>query len=260
MKISLIVSTYNSSAFLRLCLESILRQKRMPDEVLVADDGSTTETSELVASYAKFFPVPLIHIWHEDKGFRLAAIRNKAILASKSEFIIQIDGDIILDSLYVNDYATNAKEGFFYSGSRAFISEERTRQMMDDTNVDLHFYSKGIRSRENAIRIPLLSPFFYTHKRLNGCSLGFWRKDLFSVNGYDEDMVGWGAEDHDIADRLRRLGIIQKHLKFQAIQYHLYHKANSRDAISHHMQILEDNRRNNIVRCRNGLYSICRTD
>ena len=58
---------------------SVAHQTRLPDEVIVADDGSTQETHELVEQMAAGFPCPLHHAWHEDEGFRLAAIRNKAV-------------------------------------------------------------------------------------------------------------------------------------------------------------------------------------
>lgn len=48
IKTSLIVSTYNRPDALFLCLESIKRQKLLPDEVIVGDDGSTDETKEVI--------------------------------------------------------------------------------------------------------------------------------------------------------------------------------------------------------------------
>ena len=44
MIVSFCISTYNRHTALRLCLESVLTQTRMPDEILVGDDGSTEET------------------------------------------------------------------------------------------------------------------------------------------------------------------------------------------------------------------------
>lgn len=44
MTVSLIISTYNSPKALDLCLMSVLQQSVLPDEVLIADDGSNEET------------------------------------------------------------------------------------------------------------------------------------------------------------------------------------------------------------------------
>ena len=48
--------------------------------------------------------------------------------------------------------------------------------------------------------------------------------DIARVNGYDEQMEGWGCEDDDFIQRLRNNGLVSKAAKYQAIEYHLYHK------------------------------------
>ena len=48
MTVSLIISTYNSPKALDLCLMSVLQQSVLPDEVLIADDGSNEETRKIV--------------------------------------------------------------------------------------------------------------------------------------------------------------------------------------------------------------------
>ena len=90
MTISLIVTTYNRPDALRLVLDSISRQTRLPDEVVVADDGSGDETRRLLENTAAGFPVPLRHVWQEDKGFRAGTARNKAIAAASG------DGSVIV--------------------------------------------------------------------------------------------------------------------------------------------------------------------
>ena len=99
MTVSLIISTYNWPRALYLCLDSVMQQTVMPSEILIADDGSGMSTRDVVKHFENISPVPVRHIWHEDNGFRLAAIRNKAIAASKGKYIIQIDGDLILNGI-----------------------------------------------------------------------------------------------------------------------------------------------------------------
>ena len=70
----------------------MLRQSLLPDEIIIADDGSKEDTRELIHQLAASSEVPIIHVWHEDLGFRLASIRNKAIAKASKEYIIQIDG------------------------------------------------------------------------------------------------------------------------------------------------------------------------
>ncbi|MCC8153459.1 MAG: glycosyltransferase [Tannerellaceae bacterium] len=113
IRTSLIVSTYNRPEALNLCLKSIARQKVLPNEVVIGDDGSKEETRLLIEKFQKDFPVPIKHIWHEDKGFRLAMSRNKAVANCDYEYILEIDGDLILHPLYVSDHLYFAQKSFF---------------------------------------------------------------------------------------------------------------------------------------------------
>lgn len=127
---SLIISTYNRSDALELCVKSVLRQSLLPDEIIIADDGSKEDTRELIHQLAASSEVPIIHVWHEDLGFRLASIRNKAIAKASKEYIIQIDGDIVLHKDFVKDHVCFAKKGSFVTGSRVLIGEVLTNQML----------------------------------------------------------------------------------------------------------------------------------
>jgi len=124
---SLIISTYNRSDALELCVKSVLRQSLLPDEIIIADDGSKEETGELIHQLATTSVVPIIHVWHEDLGFRLATIRNKAIVKATKEYIIQIDGDIVLHKDFVKDHVRFAQKGSFVTGSRVLIREALTK-------------------------------------------------------------------------------------------------------------------------------------
>ena len=97
MTISLIISTYNWPEALSRCLDSVMSQTVQPTEIIIADDGSTIETKHVIDDYSRRSVVPIVHVWHEDDGFRLSMIRNKAIVRAKGEYIIQIDGDVVLE-------------------------------------------------------------------------------------------------------------------------------------------------------------------
>lgn len=116
MKVTLLIITYNWPEALRMVLESAMHQSKMPDEIVIGDDGSTAETKQLIDSYAKSSPVPVVHVWQEDKGFRRTVILNKAIAKATGDYIIQVDGDVILDSHFVADHLEVAQEGCFVCG------------------------------------------------------------------------------------------------------------------------------------------------
>ena len=116
MKISVIVTTYNRPEALAAVLEGLRLQTVPPDEVIVADDGSGPETAETVRKAAGRMPWPLSHVWQEDRGFRAAAIRNRAILASTGSYIVLLDGDCIPDRHFVGDHRDAGGTGLFFPG------------------------------------------------------------------------------------------------------------------------------------------------
>lgn len=228
MRVSLIISTYNKPAYLEQVFESILQLNNYPDEVIVADDGSTSETAHLIERYQSGFPVPLIHVWQEDKGFRLSRSRNNGILQSSGDYLIFIDDDLILHPKFISDHRKYAAKGCFYCGSRVRLGKAKTLAIMNHHRYVVSFWEKDIQSRINAIRIPFLHTIIkgpgYTYKRLRGCHMAFWKEDLVKINGFDERYTSWGREDSDIAMRMMHAGVKRINLKWAAVCYHMYHK------------------------------------
>ena len=136
MKASLVICTYNWPEALELVLKSIMVQKEMPEEVIIADDGSKEETKNLIESFKSKLSIPLHHVWQEDKGWRKSIILNKAIANAKGEYIIQIDGDCILHSSFVKDHLRYARRGVYLSGSRVNIQESFC-YLINDTTKNL---------------------------------------------------------------------------------------------------------------------------
>lgn len=256
MRVSLIISTYNWPRALELCLDSVMQQRVLPSEILVADDGSGSETRHVIEQFEKISPVPLYHVWQEDRGFRLAAIRNKAIAAAHCEYIIQIDGDLILHRDFISDHIMLAQRGSFAAGSRCMVSNLLTRRLIDNKkrNGSISFLSRGIDNRLNGIRLPLLSWMITSiNKRVRGCNMAFWRDDLIRINGYNEAFEGWGCEDSELAVRLCNAGIKERSIKFRGIAYHLYHPNADRSARERNQPIVERAMAEKTQRCKRGL-------
>lgn len=264
MTVSLIISTYNWPRALYLCLDSVMQQTVMPSEILVADDGSGISTRDVVTHFENISPVPIHHIWHEDKGFRLAEIRNKAIAASTGEYIIQIDGDLILHRHFIQDHMIFARKGCFVTGSRGIITEMLTQKVLNGEITSLSPLMKGIRSSNNAVRFPIASLLYQTFgptRSPRGCNMAFWREDLILVNGYDERFKGWGYEDAEICIRLKNCGIKQRCMKFRGIVFHLHHNLAERTGSDINEQRYLETIRNHRLRCEQGIdqHAICRT-
>lgn len=231
MKVSLLISTYNRPEALRLVLESAFRQSRLPDEIVIGDDGSAEPTRLLIEEMKAKSPVPLVHVWQPDNGFRLAQMRNRSVAAATGEYIIEVDGDVILHPRFVEDHLAFARRGQYLKGGRANLGPALTAELCKSGRLrPLKAWSGGYESKpENALRIPWLARWLAPRYRRNretalGCNMSFFRDDFIAVNGYDEFFEGWGGEDIDFGHRLQKYGLKKGHLKFAALLYHLWHE------------------------------------
>jgi glycosyltransferase involved in cell wall biosynthesis len=258
MKTSLIVTTYNWKEALDLTLRSVARQVEMPDEVIVADDGSRPDTAELVRAWAERLPMPLLHVWQEDLGFRLSRSRNRAIAAAGGDYIVMVDGDLVLDAHFIADHKRAARRGCFIQGARLLTSAATGRRMLAEGILDLGFFARGIERRRHAIRNRVLSWLVYQvvhtdQKALRGCNQAYWKDDLLRVNGFDERMVGWGREDNEIAARLYNIGVKRRNLKFSGLAIHIHHHTRKRSGDSRNRALLARTIEEGIRWCSTGI-------
>ncbi len=257
MKISLIVTTYNWKEALHLSLRSVLTQTLLPTDIIVADDGSREDTAEMVRQIAQISPVPVIHSWQEDKGFRPAKSRNKAIAKAKGEYVVLIDGDIVLDSHFIADHEAFARRGSFVQGSRALVGRALSDKALADCELRVPFGGRGIGNKKNCLRSEVLARLFsFTTQTLHGaktCNFAFWREDALQVNGFNEAFVGWGREDSEFAARLLNVGLQRRNLKFCALGYHLHHAMHVRDRLTVNDGILKQTLDEHRTWCEKGI-------
>jgi glycosyltransferase involved in cell wall biosynthesis len=231
VQISLIISTYNWPEALDLVLTGVARQSRMPDEVIIVDDGSGEATARVVSSWSERLPVPLRHVWQENKGFRAGRSRNRGIAAARSEYVILLDGDMVPHEHFVADHEQGAEPGWFVQGPRVTTDASCSRKLL---NGDIEFVgplTPGVRRPWFSMRSRLLSRLLtrptVTMSRIKSCNQGHWRSDLIAVNGFNESIVGWGPEDKECVARLLHKGVRGKQLRFAALAAHLYHAVRS---------------------------------
>lgn len=254
---SLIMSTYNRVDALELTLMSALQQSTLPNEILVADDGSREETRALIEKYKKVSPVPLVHVWHPDEGFQLAKIRNKAVAQSKYEYVVSIDADQVLHKSFIADHLAVARRGVFLQGHRVLLSKELTEKALKAQQLNFSVFEKGLTNHKNALHVPFLRDLLSKpHRRLKGvrgCNMSFWKEDLKKVNAFNEAFVGWGREDSELVLRLFNSNIERVDLYFSAIAYHLHHPENSKNNLSANDLELERTLKEKRVFCEKGL-------
>lgn len=247
MKISLVITTYNWPLALAAVLDSVRLQTLLPFEILIADDGSSDETRQLIQTNAEGFPCPIQHIWQEDDGFQAAAIRNKAASRAEGEYILFIDGDTLIRPDFVKNHHRLARQGFFSAGNRVLLSKDFSQQVLSKglpvAQWQPHRFSSQQVNRAWALHTLPLGPLRLLKKSqwkgVKTCNLGIWKADLIAVNGFDESFVGWGYEDSELAIRLLNQGFKHLDCRFAATVMHLWHQENDRSREEENLEILK---------------------
>ena len=252
MLISVVVATYNRPDALAAVLRSLQKQSDREFEVVVADDGSRNDTAQVVQRAHAAFPVPLTHVWQEDAGFRLAAVRNRATARARGDYLVYLDGDCIVRRNFVRAHRDLAETRWCVTGGRVLLSESFTRQVLaTDTPIEDWSVSdaavaalQGKLNRALSLpRVPL-GPLrklgARRWQRLRGCNFSAFRTDVERVNGFDERFQGWGFEDSDFAARLIESGVRLKNGRLATNVYHLWHRENDRKAEAQNWQRLQE--------------------
>jgi glycosyltransferase involved in cell wall biosynthesis len=266
--ISVIVTTYNREDALEAVLRSLASQSDHDFEVVVADDGSKPTTAERVEAWKIKIGHRLAHVWHEDRGFRAAEIRNRAILASRGAYVIFLDGDCIARPDFVATHRCLAEPGWFVTGNRILLSPELTAKVLREklapenwsfaAFIGLRLHG-GINRVSALLRLPLGPLRRLRQKAWRGArsaNLAVWRSDLARVDGFDADYSGWGKEDSDIIVRLLRAGVKRKDGVFATGVLHLWHPEADRGRLPENERKLSDIIASDEIRAQRGLSAL----
>jgi len=257
MNCSLIICTYNQPKALSLVLSSVSIQSISPNEIIVADDGSSESTARVIEEFSNTTSIPIIHSWQEDDGCRKPHSCNRAIAKSNFEYIIMIDGDTVLHEDFIKDHKRFSKEGVYIQGSRVLLQPEFSTSLFKENLFKKpSFFLKESKNKINMLRLPLLAKFVSYFKsqninRIRGCNFSLFKEDIIKVNGFNEEITTWGREDSEFVQRLFNIGVRKQHLKFSGIQYHLYHKERIHNKINN--KVLQKTIKNNATWCTLGI-------
>lgn len=235
MQISVIFTTYNSPAWLEKVLWGYKCQEYKDFEVVVADDGSTSETAEIIKKMQSIVHFPIKHIRQEDDGFRKCEILNKAIVASEGDYLVFSDGDCVPRKDFLTAHEKNRKENHFLSGGYFKLPMSISKAIQPDDISSERFVNldwlrqQGLgKSFKNSklvlkgVGVKVMNALTPTNASWNGHNSSGWKKDVLAVNGFDERMR-YGAQDREFGERLMNNGIKGIQIRYSAITMHLDH-------------------------------------
>jgi len=235
--ISILLATYNWPQALKLCLQSLETQTDRDFEIIIADDGSTGNTKEVINAFKAQSSIPLTHLWQEDQGFRKTKILNQAIEHAKGDYLVFLDGDCIVQPDFVAQHRTLSHKGFLVTGSRVLLNEELTQELTTSGSWNykqfkshlLKYRLAGQINKYWPLKIKLGDGYWREYKkfvwrRIKGCNMACWKADAQAIGGFDESMTGWGHEDADFVFRLQHDHIKRKSGSWATEVLHLFHK------------------------------------
>lgn len=264
---SIIISTYNAEKWLEKTLLGYSIQTFRNFELVIADDGSGSETRELIEKFKEKLEIPIVHVWHEDNGFQKSKILNKAIAACRADYIIMSDGDCIPRKDFVEKHINYREKGYFLSGGYHKLPLKTSQKITaEDILLENMFEVRWLKDngmpssyrnikivpgtvQENALN--LLTP---TKATWNGHNSSGWKEDILFVNGFDERMQ-YGGQDRELGERLVNAGLKSKQIRYSAICLHLDHPRGykNQDSIDKNLEIRSNTRKNKVIKTPYGI-------
>ena len=233
--ISVIISTYNSPEWLKKVIWGYNTQTYRNFEMVIADDGSKSETRQLIENMSNEVFFPISHIWHEDDGFQKSQILNKSILACSTDYILMSDGDCIPKENFIEEHIKFREEGYFLSGGYHKLSMHLSNLISKEDIYsgrcfDVNWLKKnGMKSSfknnkidSGFIKSKLLNSITPTTPSWNGHNASGWKSDILAINGFDERMQ-YGGQDRELGERLVNFGIKPKQIRYSTVCLHLDH-------------------------------------
>lgn len=267
MRLGVVVTTYRRPDALELVLEGYARQDRPADEILVADDGSDDATARVMDRAAASTGMPLVHVWHSDRGFRKTEVLNRAIRASTCDYLVFTDGDCIPRADFLATHERLARKGRFLSGGYVLLAEQTTRDLTaEDVRTGRAFdaawlAAHGTRTGRHRLRLlrgraapRILDALTTTRATWNGMGSSTWKAELERVNGFDLDFV-YGGLDRELGGRLENAGVKGMQIRHRAVVLHLHHDRPYKDseAMRRQQELRREARRTGLVRATRGL-------
>lgn len=234
-RIGVVITTYNSPLWLSKVLTGYENQSQPDFRVIIADDGSTNETRDLIDRFRERGILQIDHVWHEDDGFRKCQILNKAIRETDCDYLIFTDGDCIPEPDFIATHQRLAEPGAFLSGGYIKLTMPVSEAISDDDiRSGVIFDPQWLVSKgqpknhklwklsSSSLKKTFLNAITPAAASWNGMNSSTWTKDLIAVNGFNEDMQ-YGGLDRELGERLWNFGHKSRQIRYSTVCLHLDH-------------------------------------
>jgi len=194
--VSIVITCYNLANVIRESVECALYQKfDLPYEVIVIDDCSTDNSSQVLMKLKKEYPE--LRLLFNSSNMNAAPSRNKAISAAKGEFIVSLDGDDKIHKLFLAKLHS------------AIIADESIGIAYSD------FERFGDYPPLNATTIEWDYDYLLRHNYIPCCCL--FRKEAWKRAGGYRNLGGW--EDYDLWIAIGEAGFTGVRVPERLFQY-----------------------------------------
>ncbi len=266
-KATLIISVYDNIEGLELVLNSVSKQSIKNFEVIVSEDAENPEMKQFIDNYK--YKGEIRHLNHPDIGWQKNKALNLAIEASKTDYLVFIDGDCILHPKFMEYHLKLAEEKKILAGKRIKLDDHTTDLFLKSEilpeEMNQYLFRNYRKMKKNGAQF-MEEGFFFNSKsilgviprirsmhQLKGCNMSFPKGSIYEINGFDEDYINPAiGEDIDLSWRFEGLGYTLKSVRNLAVQYHLYHKENWKDQ-KENVKMMNEKKSQNLYRCNNGL-------
>lgn len=209
-KLSVIIPTYNRKDDLTIAINSILKQSRLPEELIIVDDGALKE----VPLFEECENNGISVIYHKKNKPGLTASRNKGVTLSSGDIIIFFDDDIELfpdylknmENLFIED-----EKGEIGGASGITMNEKPIKKTHKILNFFYRLFMVTGNNEGKVLPSGFCVNFGATGRTfqeisdvdfLAGCGCAF-RKKIFDKYQFNENYQGYGlGEDKDFSYRL----------------------------------------------------------
>lgn len=159
MKISVIIPVYNSSTYLRKCLDSVVNQTLKDIEIIVINDGSTDDSKNIIEEYSCKYK-NIIFIDQENKG--IGKTRNIGIKKATGEYITFVDSDDYIKENMLEEYYKYAKKHNFDLVIGSYIKKINNKEIIFENNK---FKTGNVKTTPQILYLIEYGPWAKLYKR-----------------------------------------------------------------------------------------------